>query len=67
MSKVTLFILRFLPSSKEFALGRVRPPGKVRPPTLSSVVSGEIKKLFLLVRFDLVHLSRLLRRAKEGK
>ena len=40
---MTLFILLFLPSSREaemFALGRVRPPGSVLPPRRSSEGSG---------------------------
>ena len=42
-SRMTLFILLFLPSSREaemFALGRVRPPGSVLPPRRSSEGSG---------------------------
>jgi hypothetical protein len=70
MSRVTLFILRFLPSSKEFdifAFGRVRPPGKVRPPTLSSVVSDTIKILFLPIRCDLTHAQKMKGRREKGK
>jgi hypothetical protein len=68
MSKATLFILRFLPSSKEFdifALGRVRPPGKVRPPTLSSVVSYKIKILFLPIRCDQMHAQKIKGRSEK--
>jgi hypothetical protein len=68
MSKATLFILRFLPSSKEFdifAFGRVRPPGKVRPPTLSSVVSNKRKILFLLIRCDQMHAQKIKGRSEK--